>query len=198
MEGGLGHQGRRCARDRWRHAVVPAHEHDPYDANYANPARLHAAGVTVAICSQSGGPAAATAGRNLPYEAATAIAFGLPEDAGLRAVTITPRRDSRRCRQGGLTGGGRARPIVVTAGHILQPTTPVLALFIDGRHVTPDSRQTQLYDKYLTRLDEVREGTAPLGLERPAGSRRKFPAEQPPCRHPLLRELSAMRRSAGR
>ena len=59
---------------------VPSHDHDPYDAAYANPARLHAAGVTVAISSKRGGSRRATNGRNVPYEAATAVAFGLPED----------------------------------------------------------------------------------------------------------------------
>ena len=59
---------------------VPSHDHDPYDAAYANPARLHAAGVIFAISSKRGGSAGATNGRNVPYEAATAVAFGLPED----------------------------------------------------------------------------------------------------------------------
>ena len=58
--------------------TLPRHDHDPYDAPYANPAKLHAAGVTVAIRSQVGWlHATATAMRNLPFEAATAVAFGL-------------------------------------------------------------------------------------------------------------------------
>jgi imidazolonepropionase-like amidohydrolase len=155
---------------------VPAHEHDPYDAAYANPARLHAAGVTIAIRSKSGGPAAATGGRNVPYEAATAAAFGLPEDVALKAVTLTPAQILGVAdRLGSLQAGKRAN-LVVTAGHILQPTTPVLALFIDGRHVTPESRHTQLYAKYLRRLQEVRAGTAPLGLERPGTTAARVPA----------------------
>jgi imidazolonepropionase-like amidohydrolase len=155
---------------------VPAHEHDPYDATYANPARLHAAGVTVAIRSKSGGPAAATGGRNVPYEAATAVAFGLPENVALKAVTLTPAQILGIAdRVGSLEAGKRAN-LVVTAGHILQPTTPVLALFIDGKHVTPESRHTQLYSKYLRRLQEVRTGAAPLGLERPGTAAARLPA----------------------
>jgi imidazolonepropionase-like amidohydrolase len=155
---------------------VPAHEHDPYDAAYANPARLHAAGVTVAICSKRGGAASATAGRNVPYEAATAIAFGLPEDVALKAVTLTPAQILGVAdRVGSLEVGKRAN-LVVTAGHILQPTTAVLALFIDGKHVPPESRHTQLYAKYLRRLQEVKSGAAPLGLERPIAGQARIPA----------------------
>ena len=91
------------------------------------------AGVTVAIRSKSGGPSAATGGRNLPYEAATAVAFGLPEDVALKAVTLTPAQILGVAdRVGSLEAGKRAN-LVVTAGHILQPTTPVLALFIGGK-----------------------------------------------------------------
>ena len=73
---------------------LPTEPTDPYDAPYANPARLFEAGVTFAIRSKDGGPEQATAPRNLPYEAATAVAFGLPEAEALKAVTLAPARSS--------------------------------------------------------------------------------------------------------
>jgi imidazolonepropionase-like amidohydrolase len=145
---------------------VPSSDYDPCDASYANPARLHAAGVTVAIRSNASGPSAATAGRNLPYEAATAIAFGLPEDVALQAVTLTPARILGVADRIGSLGVGKRANVVVTAGHILQPTSAVLLLFIDGKPVAPESRHTQLYGKYAQRLSEVKAGLAPLGLDR--------------------------------
>ena len=45
---------------------LPRHDYDPYDAAYANPAKLHAAGVTVAIHSQGGGAARATSATQPP------------------------------------------------------------------------------------------------------------------------------------
>ena len=99
---------------------------------YATAAKLHAAGVPFAIRSQAGGPSAATALRNLPYEAATAVAFGLPEDAAVQAVTIAPARILGVADQVGSIEAGKRANLVVTAGHVLQPTTTVLALFIDG------------------------------------------------------------------
>jgi len=141
---------------------LPRHEHDPYDAAYANPAKLHAAGVTVAIHSKSNGE---TAGRNLPFEAAAAVAFGLPEDVALRAVTLTPAQILGVADQVGSLEPGKRANVVVTAGHLLQPTTPVLALFIDGEPLRPECRHTQLLAKYRRRLDEVRAGRARPGID---------------------------------
>jgi imidazolonepropionase-like amidohydrolase len=149
---------------------LPRNDHDPYDAVYATPAKLHAAGVPFAIRSQGGGPSAATALRNLPYEAATAIAFGLPEDTAVQAVTIAPARILGIADQVGSIEAGKRANLVVTAGHLLQPTTDVLALFIDGEPIRPESRHTQLYAKYRRRLDDVRAGRARLGIE-PASRR---------------------------
>jgi len=58
---------------------------------------------------------------------------------------------------------------------LLQPTTSVLALFIDGKHLTPEGRHTQLYVRYLRRLEEVRAGSAPLGLDRPSTAPARIP-----------------------
>jgi imidazolonepropionase-like amidohydrolase len=150
---------------------LPRREHDPYDAAYTNAARLHAAGVTIAIRSQGGGPGNATAARNLPYEAATAVAFGLPEAIALQAVTIAPARILGIADQVGSLEAGKRANLVVTAGHLLQPTTPVLALFLDGEPIPPESRHTQLYAKYRRRLDLVRAGRARLGIEPVAGNK---------------------------
>jgi imidazolonepropionase-like amidohydrolase len=146
---------------------LPARSTDPYDAPYTNPARLHAAGVSFAIRSIGRGPGSATSPRNLPYEAATAIAFGLPEDEALKAVTIHPAQILGVADQLGTIEVGKRANLVITAGHLLQPTTQVKALFIDGKPAAPDSRHTRLHAKYTQRLEEVKAGTARLGLDRP-------------------------------
>jgi imidazolonepropionase-like amidohydrolase len=162
---------------------LPRHEHDPYDSAYSNAAKLHAAGVTFAIHSKSGGASGETAARNLPFEAAAAIAFGLPEDVGLKAVTLTPAQILGVADQVGSLESGKRANVVITAGHLLQPTTPVLALFIDGEPLRPESRHTQLYAKYRRRLDEVRAGRAKLGIdEAPTKLSGTSPASPPPTR----------------
>ncbi len=144
---------------------LPRHDHDPYDSAYANPAKLHAAGVSVAIQTNRRGSTSETAARNLPFEAASAVAFGLPEDVALKAVTLTPSQILGVADQVGSLEAGKRANLVVTAGHLLQPTTPVLALFIDGEPLRPESRHTRLYAKFRHRLDEVRAGRARLGIE---------------------------------
>ena len=153
---------------------LPTEATDPYDAAYANPARLHEAGVSFAL--KSGGSDVGTASRNLPYDAAMAVAFGLPEAAALRAVTLAPAEILGVADQLGSLEVGKRANLVLTAGHILQPTTEVKGLFLAGKPLPPESRHTRLYAKYKGRLAEVKAGTAPLGIDTDPGSTTTPPA----------------------
>ena len=146
---------------------LPTSSTDPYDSAYTNPARLHEAGVTFAL--KSGGSDVGTASRNLPYDAAVAVAYGLPEAAALRAVTLAPAEILGVADQLGSLDVGKKANLVLTAGHILQPTTEVKGLFLAGKPMAPESRHTRLYDKFRRRLAEVKAGTAPLGLDADPG-----------------------------
>ncbi|MBV8267317.1 MAG: amidohydrolase family protein [Planctomycetaceae bacterium] len=144
---------------------LPAGPTDPYDASYANPARLYEAGVTFAIRSNGQGPEQATAGRNLPYEAAIAVAFGLPEPEALKAITLNPAKILGLADQVGSLEAGKRANLVITAGHILQPTTEIKALFLNGKPLPPESKQTLLYARYRQHLAEVQIGASPLGID---------------------------------
>ncbi len=146
---------------------LPTETTDPYDAAYTSPARLLEAGVAIAIRSNDGGPEQATAGRNLPYEAATAVAFGLPEAEAVKAVTLAPAQILGVADQVGSLEVGKRANLVITAGHILQPTTDIKALFIGGKPLTPETmnEQAELYTRYQQRLAGVKAGKLPLGLD---------------------------------
>ncbi|MEW4567191.1 amidohydrolase family protein [Tautonia sp. JC769] len=139
---------------------------DPYDAAYANPAWLVEAGVKVAISSTGD----ASEVRNLPMEAAMAVAYGLPEEDAIKAVTLVPAEIFGVADQLGSIEPGKRANLVIAAGHLLQPTTEVKHLIIGGRPVAPESRQTELYERYRRRLSEIRDGTSPIGLVRESGS----------------------------
>ncbi len=130
--------------------ALPQDAGDRFDAPYAAAAKLHEAGVR--FCIRSAGSSNA---RNLPYEAAMAVAYGLPADEGLKAVTVNAAQilgvDDRL---GDLKPGYTAN-IVITNGDILQHSTQVLGVVIDGRGYEPTSKQTKLYDRYRKRLTEV-------------------------------------------
>ncbi len=128
---------------------LPTEEFDPYDAPFASAAKLHAAGVR--FCIRSGG---ASNTRNLPYEAAMAVSFGLPPDEGLKAVTIYPAQILGVADQLGSIDLGKRANLVITNGDMLQASTQVLGLFIDGKPYPPTSKHTQLYERYRQRLQE--------------------------------------------
>ena len=67
----------------------PNREFDSYAVNFKAPEALRKAGVTVAFGMGSSSMDAALA-KNLPYLAAQAVAFGLPENDALKSITLYP------------------------------------------------------------------------------------------------------------
>ena len=63
--------------------ALPDQEDDAYDSAFTQPAEAYKAGVKFAFGTFNNEFV-----RNLPYQAATAVAFGLPYDEALKAVTI--------------------------------------------------------------------------------------------------------------
>jgi imidazolonepropionase-like amidohydrolase len=132
--------------------ALPAELYDPYDAPYACAARLHKAGVR--FCIRSAG---ASNTRNLPYEAAMAASYGLPVEEALKAVTLYPARILGVDKELGSIEVGKRANLVLTNGDILQASTQVVGVFIDGRPLQPTSKHTRLYERYRERLREVRD-----------------------------------------
>ncbi len=129
--------------------TAPQESHDPFDAPYANAGRLHAAGVKFCIRSDN-----ASNSRNAPFEAAMAVAWGLPEAIGLRAVTLSAAEILGVAEEvGSLTVGKRAN-LVIADGSPLQITSQIKGVFIDGVPYPPVSRQTRFYERYRGRLHE--------------------------------------------
>jgi imidazolonepropionase-like amidohydrolase len=125
---------------------LPASDEDPYDAVYAAPAVLHRAGVP--LCFQS---ADAAMSRDLPHQAGIACAYGLPHAAALRAVTLDA---AQILGVGDLLGSlepGKLADLIVTDGDPLEITTSVHNLFIAGKPVPLESKQTRLYQLYRQR-----------------------------------------------
>jgi imidazolonepropionase-like amidohydrolase len=125
---------------------LPLEEDDPYDAQFALPGELHKAGVLFAF-----GTFDSSAVRNLPYQAAAAVPFGLPKDEALRALTINAARiwgvDSRL----GSVEKGKLADLILADGDPLETRTQVKQMWIRGRAVSLESRHTRLYRQYLDR-----------------------------------------------
>ncbi len=125
---------------------LPLDEDDAYDAAYSLPGELHKAGVKFAFATYDNQFA-----RNLPFEAGYAVAYGLPMDAAWRALTIDA---AEIFGVGAITGSlepGKSADLFLTDGDPLEVRTQVKMMFIQGRNVSLENRQTRLYQKYLAR-----------------------------------------------
>lgn len=132
---------------------LPLRRDDDIDAPFRLPARLHAAGVSFCIARGApGSGASATNERNLPFEAATAAAHGLPRDEALKAVTLYPARILGVDGQVGSLQPGRWASFLITDGDPLETTTRIERVFVQGREVSVANRQSRLADRYRERL----------------------------------------------
>jgi imidazolonepropionase-like amidohydrolase len=124
----------------------PREEDDPYDRLLTQPAELQAAGVKIAFGSFDNSFA-----RRLGQQAANAVAYGLPYDEALKAVTLYPAQIFGLADQVGTLETGKIANIIVTNGDPLELTTDVRYLFIKGQLTSLDNKQKALYEKYLNR-----------------------------------------------
>jgi len=126
--------------------TFPLDEDDPYDRLLSQPAELAAAGVKFAFASFDNSFA-----RRLGQNAANAVAYGLPYDEALKAVTLYPARILGLDDQIGTLEQGKLANLMVTNGDPLELTTDVKYLFIRGQLTSMDNRHLRLYEKYSKR-----------------------------------------------
>jgi hypothetical protein len=133
--------------------ALPDAAHDPYDAPFANAARLSKAGVRFAISSAEAFQGNA---RNTPYHAAWASAYGLDREEALKAVTLYPAEILGLADRIGSLAVGKDADLIVTTGDPLEVVTDVVYAFIAGRAVSLESKHTRLYDKFKARVGAER------------------------------------------
>lgn len=120
-----------------------------YDAVYTLPAELAKRGVKIAISSaDAGGPVSSHSSRNLPYAAGFAVAYGLPYDEALKAITLNVADMFGFGDKLGSLDVGKTANVVLANGDPLDVRTSVKQVYIDGAPVPMVSRQTQLRDEY--------------------------------------------------
>src|SRR5262249_61303878 len=102
---------------------------------------------------------------NVRHESARAVSYGLPVDEGLKAVTLYPAQILGVADRLGAIETGKMANLILADGDILQATTQVHAVFINGTPLEPTNKQTRLYERYRQRLSEVKEGKAKLGTQ---------------------------------
>ena len=131
-------------------SATPARDTDPYDVHFRAPAVLHEAGVKL-ILGEGLDADGATNIRNLPHTAAQAIAFGLPEEAALRAITLHPAEVFGVAERLGSIEEGKEATLFAATGDIFDIRSRVTHLWFAGEAVSLESRHTRLYEKYRNR-----------------------------------------------
>jgi imidazolonepropionase-like amidohydrolase len=131
-------------------SATSARDTTRYDVYFTAPSVLHKAGVRVIFSEGLGGDGAAAI-RNLPYSAAQAAAFGLPEDEALKGITLYPAQVLGVADQLGSIEVGKEATLFAADGNILDIRSNVKQMWIAGKEVSLESRHTRLYEKYKSR-----------------------------------------------
>ena len=126
--------------------ALPVQEDDAYDGPFTAPGRLHAAGVPIAF-----GTFDSSSARVLPYETATAVAYGLEPDAALRALTLGAAEILGLDDRLGSIEAGKWANLIVTDGDPLEVRTEVRHVIIRGRDVDLSNRHSRSYDLFRSR-----------------------------------------------
>lgn len=125
--------------------ALPTTEDDDVDQPFKTPAMLQKAGVLFALNDEHG----ESRYRNLPFNAGTAAAYGLTKEQALQAITLNSAKILGVDDKTGSLETGKDANIVISEGDILDMrTSKILHAFIQGREVSLDNKQKQLYERY--------------------------------------------------
>lgn len=133
---------------------LPSRRSDAFDSGYSLASRLHDAGVR--FCISGGATSRTSNSRNLPYHAAVSVAYGLPHDVALRAITLSPAEILGVADRVGSLEAGKDATLFVTTGDPLETPSNVTAAWVQGRSVDLSSRHVKLYEKYRTKYERLK------------------------------------------
>lgn len=124
---------------------LPATEDDDVDQPYKTPAVLQKAGVLFALNDDH----EESRYRNLAFNAGTAAAYGLTKEQALQAITLNAATILGVADKTGSIEAGKDANIIVSEGDLLDMKSSIITqAFIQGRLVSLDNKQQQLYERY--------------------------------------------------
>jgi imidazolonepropionase-like amidohydrolase len=126
--------------------TLPSRPDLPHHASYSAAGDLVKAGVKIAFATGDADNA-----RQLPYQAAQSVAWGLSRDDALKALTINAAEILGVADRVGSIEPGRIANLVISKGDPLEVRTTFTHVLIAGRDVGLDSKQLALYQRYSKR-----------------------------------------------
>ncbi|MEQ8910511.1 MAG: amidohydrolase family protein [Vicingaceae bacterium] len=126
---------------------LPYYQDDDINTPYRLAAILHKKGILVGLENSGGMEAMGT--RNLPFYAGTAAAYGVSKEEALAMISLNTAKILGIEKQVGSIEVGKDATLFVSEGDALDMMTNQLThAFIQGRSISLDNPQKQLYRKY--------------------------------------------------
>jgi len=124
---------------------LPTLDDDDIDQPYKTAALLQKAGVLFSMSDWDEN----TKGRNLAFNAGTAVAFGLSKEEALQAITLNAAKILGVSDKAGSIEVGKDANIIISEGDILDMrTSKVTDAFIQGRKIDLTDKQKLLNERY--------------------------------------------------
>jgi imidazolonepropionase-like amidohydrolase len=132
--------------------TLPWFNEDDVDLPFKLPKLLYDKGVK--FCLQNAGDMERMGARNLPFYGGTAVAYGLPYEEAVRALTLAPAEILGIDQQCGSLETDKDATLFISTGDALDmKTNNVVYAFIQGRMIDLNNKQTELYLKYKKKYE---------------------------------------------
>ncbi|SDB46685.1 Imidazolonepropionase [Flavobacteriaceae bacterium MAR_2010_188] len=130
----------------------PKSEDDDYDMPYKLAKLLTDKGVLVAL--ETSGQMERMNSRNLPFYAGTTVAYGLNKEQALQLITSNPAKILGIDDKFGTLEQGKSATLFISEGDALDMRTNLVThAYIDGREVSLETYQTDLWHRYADKLE---------------------------------------------
>lgn len=135
---------------------LPENEDDPIDLPFQLPTMLQKEGVL--FCLQNEGEMEAMNARNLPFQAGTAMAYGLTEEEAIQSISLNTAKIMGISKTYGSIEAGKSASLFVSKGNALDMrTNQVSLIFVNGSFVPTTNFQTELYQRYEKKYQAIKQ-----------------------------------------
>lgn len=130
---------------------LPHYEDDPIDLPYKLPFMLDTAGILISI--DYSGDMEAMGSRNLPFTVGTCVTYGLSYEKAVQLITYNAAKILGIDQLIGSIEPGKDATFFLSKGDALDMSTnKLIHAFIQGRHISLDSHQEELYRMYINKF----------------------------------------------
>ena len=137
----------------WRVHDLPLSEDEDVNLPYKLATILVQKGILVGL--ENAGDMERMQTRNLPFYAGTCAAWGLDKEIALQLITLNTAKILGIDAQYGSLEVGKSATLFISDGDALDMKTNLVThAFIDGRQISLESHQTELYQRYKKKYEQ--------------------------------------------